>query len=254
VTSERRELSPSVKHIAGRVVPAVFFILILIAGAHLLSQSPSKTGGQKAPAVSKASEAPSPAPEVDVEQAASQLLDELAAQKENSEVVAEVYGEPIRAGEVKERLEEVRKTNPEASAPEVTEQLVEERLLIHEAEKESIKVAEKEVQEVYDYYVSINPGIKELPEAEVKERIEEQLKISRLLEEKLRLSEINVTDEEVEEYLEENREAFDVLLEEDPALLEPLKERIRSSIYKAKVRKAYEDYIAGLKEAGGVVQ
>lgn len=192
--------------------------------------------------------------EMDFQGESADLLNDVIEQKENSEVIASVHGEPIRAGEVKETLEALKEYDPEITPAKVTEKLIEQKLLLHEAQRVGITTETQEVEEVYQYYLSVNPEIPVQPESDLKKDIASQIMITKLLEEKLDTASLEVSDQEVDEYLENNAQAFEFFLEEeDQGLIDPIKEKIRSSMYKSKYQKAYDDYINGLKQEGAAV-
>ena len=155
-------------------------------------------------------------------------------------VAALVNGTPIS------RLEAVRQLEKEGGK-DVLDTLIEKTLIFQEAKRLGVNVS----QESIDSQISSIEGIlKEqnvtLEDAlaqrgQTKEELVEQIRIQKTVEAILG-QKINITDEELENYFEENKE----LLEKD-AKLEDVKEDLRNQIFQQKLNEEYQTWIADLK-------
>lgn len=133
-----------------------------------------------------------------------------------SNIVAVVNGEPI----YKEKIDEQYSLIPEAMRAQVSKEMIlnntiDETLLLQEAQKQGIEVTDAEVEQVIDDLV-IQSGIskldldKQLRENnmtmdDLKEVYKDQLTINKLVNQSV-LSQIEVTDEEIEQWYEDNKD------------------------------------------------
>lgn len=155
-------------------------------------------------------------------------------------VAALVNGTPISRIETVKQLEK-------QGGKDVLDTLIEKTLIFQEAKRLGVNVS----QESIDTQISSIEGIlKEqnvtLEDAlaqrgQTKEELIEQIRIQKTVEAILG-QKINITDEDITNYFEENKE----LLEKD-AKLEDVKEDIRNQIFQQKLNEEYQKWIADLK-------
>lgn len=155
-------------------------------------------------------------------------------------VAALVNGTPISRIETIKQLEK-------QGGKDVLDTLIEKALIFQEAKRLGVTVS----QESIDSQISSIEGIlKEqnvtLEDAlaqrgQTKEELIEQIRIQKTVEAILG-QKINITDEEITNYFEENKE----LLEKD-AKLEDVKEDLRNQIFQQKLNEEYQKWIADLK-------
>lgn len=129
----------------------------------------------------------------------------------NEGVAATVNGEKILLSEVEKRF----KTVPVSLAGQVTktsilENMIDGKLIFLEAQKNGVTVDENEIENVVTQQKSAVDEIIKLggfSEQEVKDSIKESLVVQKFLNEKV-FAKIEVTDKEISDYYEQNKESF----------------------------------------------
>lgn len=128
-----------------------------------------------------------------------------AATRPDNEIVARVNGEPISKNEL---YDSMVKQNGQAAL----DVLISKKIIDMEASKQNIKVTdedlEKELDELAEYYggrdvFEQSLSMYNLTLKDVKEDLTVQVKLEKLMKER-----ITITDEEIEEYFNENKEMY----------------------------------------------
>lgn len=122
-----------------------------------------------------------------------------------NEVVASVEGEDITKDELYQKL-------VSQYGKDVLSMLIENKIIELESDKEKITISQKDIDDEYQIYAEAYGGEEGLNslltqngmnEADLKADIENYIKIEKLLE-----SRIEITDEEIKTYFDENKESF----------------------------------------------
>lgn len=130
---------------------------------------------------------------------------ENANKKDNENIVAEINDEVITKDELYDRL-------VEQNGEQVLNALISEKIINIEAKKQNIEVSEKDIQDKIDKIVENYGGEEEFNQAiayygytveNLKKDIGTNIKIKKLLEPK-----ISISEEEMKNYFEENKETF----------------------------------------------
>ena len=130
---------------------------------------------------------------------------ENANNKDNDDIVAEINDEVITKDELYDKL-------VEQNGEQVLNALISEKIINLEAKKQNIEVSEKDVQDKIDKIIENYGGEEEFNQAiayygytveNLKKDIDTNIKVKKLLEPK-----ITISEEEMKNYFEENRETF----------------------------------------------
>ncbi|MGI5901137.1 MAG: SurA N-terminal domain-containing protein [Desulfitobacteriia bacterium] len=131
------------------------------------------------------------------------------------------------------------------SGEQALNNLISEKIVDLEAQKNNITVTEEEVQEKIDFYKDVYGGEKALLSAlkasgvtmeELEDNIRVALKITKLLAPK-----ITITEEEIVEFYEENKEVF--LGADQKPSLEENKERVRAALLEQKAQAEFTPWM-----------
>lgn len=173
-------------------------------------------------------------------------------------IVARVNGEAIFQTELDANLRIARDQMREGLKPSgwtkemkrrVIDQMVEEKILLQEAEKEEIVIAEEELRTALQNLKDRFPNKEEfdremrvqgLTLGRLKEDLKKQLMILHLIERKVK-KKIQVTNKEVREYCIQHEENIGKDAEEE-------KEKIRRLIFDKKFNRAFEKWVKKLKK------
>ncbi len=197
---------------------------------------------------------------------------------DNKKIAATVNGEPIYVEDVDKQLEQMGQQQQSFEGPEgeeykkqiqkqILDDLIEQKLVLQEAEKEKIKVKNKEIDDWIEQAKQQFPSEQEF-EAKLKElnlTIEELKKnrTEQLLRQKMIekiTKDIKVKDKEVEEYYEKNKEEIKepekakikwIILSEEQKAKDVLKELEEGADF-AEVAKR-ESIDTATKESGGAL-
>jgi len=170
----------------------------------------------------------------------------------------ELYGQEIGKEDVQnaiDKLPDDKKTI--VTEKEVAEALATERLLAKEAEEKKIVVAEDEVDEYINHSMAVYSMSREeylakleeqgMTEEEHKEQLTEQMMIAKLINESINPKDYAVTDQEVDDFIEENKADYELLFEENPELEDVLRLRIRKQMEFAKKQELVMEYIEEIR-------
>lgn len=155
-------------------------------------------------------------------------------------VAATVNGKPVSRYELIRELER-------QSGEEALDSLITKQLIVQEAAKNGVSVTEDEVRsEIEQIEQSISAQGMTLDEAlelqgQSRAALEESIRLNKLME-KLISSDISVSDEEVSQYYEQNKE----LLGEN-AKFEDMKEDIKQQLYQQKLSERASQWLGDLK-------
>src|SRR3954447_868272 len=142
--------------------------------------------------------------------------------------------------------------------------LIDNKIVDLEAEKENIQVSDKEIDEEMQVYIDSNGGDEAfnsaleqsgVAKADIETDIVNYLKIVKLLE-----SDIDITDEEMKTYLEENKESYNEpeqveashILVADEATANEVKEKLAAGEDFASLAKEYSTDTANAESGGGL--
>jgi len=171
------------------------------------------------------------------------------------EVVASVEGNPITQDELYDVMVKQYGTN-------TISYLIDNKIVEHEAEKEKITISDKEIDEEMQTYIDANGGEKQfhaaleqsgVTKADIKSEIVNYLKIVKLLE-----SNINITDEEIKSYFEENKESYNEpeqveashILVDDESTANQVKEKLSAGEDFAELAKEYSTDTSNAENGG----
>lgn len=168
--------------------------------------------------------------------------DQAGAKELAGDIVAEINGETINKDELYETL-------VKQYGPQVLESLIMRKVIDSEIEKENIETSDEEneqldenIEIMKDQYGGediFNMALTEagLNEEELKKEMVNELKFSKLLE-----SYIDISDEEISTYFEENKEMLGQQEEAKEVTLEELKEEIRDMLVEQQMGQAYQEW------------
>jgi len=148
----------------------------------------------------------------------------------------------------------------EVSKQEFAEYLIDKKLIEAEAKKKGISVINNELESIISDQLKAN-GLsrnefeQRLADSgtsfeEYKRILYDSMLFSQLLQEDTNIEKIEVSDKEVKQFIEENKEAFNDFFEED--LVSMLENRVRMQLLKEKQQEVTEDYIAKLRNKAGI--
>lgn len=156
-------------------------------------------------------------------------------------VAALVNGQPISRWEILKKSEE-------AQGAQILDSLITDQLIKQEAQKQGVEVSEDKVnQQIEEIKASIQEqgqdfntllSMQGMTLEDLKERIRIQKMVEQLLE-----SEVEVTEEEVSQYLEDNKEFLPEDMSEDE-----MKEQARQQLEQQKLSERYQTWLEELKE------
>lgn len=162
--------------------------------------------------------------------------------------VATVNGVKISESELNSALQQTYGT-------EVLEDLMSNELITQEAEKQKIEVTQKELDAEYETYAEYYGGEKELLSSledynMTKEDILKDLKVY-LYTMKLMEKNISVTDEEIKQYYEDNKDTY-VTDEDEQLAFEDVADNVEADLMKERIDEQYDDWLDDLFEANDV--
>ena len=173
-----------------------------------------------------------------------------------------VDGEIITTNEVNKVLQAnenlPEQLKQELSREEVVEQLVNQKLLLQEADKKGIKSTNDEVNDYIQRFreynnLDENSFEKSIVDQgitieELRNDVTNQITIIKLLNEELELGNVEASEKDIDIYLE-NDEGFQFILDEvEPDMEEQFRNRVRLQITKEMQQEIYDDYIEKLKK------
>ena len=156
-------------------------------------------------------------------------------------VAALVNGQPISRWQILKKSEE-------AQGAQILDSLVTDQLIKQEAQKQGIKINEDEVdQQIEEIKASIQEQGQDFDtllsmQGMTLEDLKGRIRIQKMVEQLLG-SEVEVADEEVDQYLEDNKE---FLPEDMPE--EEMKEQARQQLEQQKLSEKYQSWLDELKE------
>lgn len=156
-------------------------------------------------------------------------------------VAALVNGQPISRWQILKKSEE-------AQGGQILDSLVTDQLIKQEAQKQGIKINEDEVdQQIEEIKASIQEQGQDFDtllsmQGMTLEDLKGRIRIQKMVEQLLG-SEVEVADEEVDQYLEDNKE----FLPEDMSE-EEMKEQARQQLEQQKLSEKYQSWLDELKE------
>lgn len=171
------------------------------------------------------------------------------------EVIAKVEGETITKNDLYEIL-------AKQYGSSTMNYLIDNKIVEIEAEKENIKLSDKEIEEEMQSYIELNGGEEafnnileqsRITKEDIERDIINYLKIVKLLEPK-----IKITDEAMKTYFEENKESFNEeeqveashILAADEATAKEVKEKLNAGEDFAKLAKKYSTDTSNAEDGG----
>jgi len=185
----------------------------------------------------------------------------------DDDVEVSVNGDKITSQDVNDVYDKIpEEIRLETSKKDVLDDLIDQKLLLQEAEDKGIYATEEEVDN-YLEQIKLSTGVegnfeKIIADAgftleDYKESLKELITVSKLLDEVLDLQNVNVTDAEVNDYISANQDLQQI--SEDEIDLDFLTVRIRQKLILDKQQELVDNYIQSLKDKaeieirGGIV-
>lgn len=152
-----------------------------------------------------------------------------------------VNGQPVTKRALVKELEKL-------GGQQVLESLITKNLIYQEARKQKIIINEDEInKQVEDLKTQLsNQGMTLESALSMEGQTEDDFRQSlrtKLLVEKMLASKVNISDEEINQYFEDNKDSF-----AKGATLETVKEQITEALYQDKLATAYSSWIKELKD------
>ncbi|MBD3250496.1 MAG: hypothetical protein GF381_02930 [Candidatus Pacebacteria bacterium] len=160
-------------------------------------------------------------------------------------IAAMVNGRPVFRWTVRNRAEE-------AQGPQILDALVTDKLILQRAEKEGVQVTDEQVQEQID---QIKQSVSEQGQdfdqllqmqGMTLEELRYRIRIQKSVEELIG-AEVEVTEEEISQYIEDNEEFFP-----EDSTQEELEEQARQQLEQQKLSEKYQTWLKNLKEEAQV--
>ena len=177
--------------------------------------------------------------------------------KENS--IVTVGGEEITSGDVDNQFDAI----PEEQKQDVTKDdilnaMIDQKLVLQEAEKNGVSTTDGEIDTyIQQVKAAHNINGEELEKylagsgytlEEYKDSLREQIIISKFLTNELHLQNVSVSDSDVENFIEQNKEEFQFVFDEqDPDLEAQLRGRLRYKLMEEKQKELVSDYLESLR-------
>lgn len=131
---------------------------------------------------------------------------------------------------------------------QVLENLITKALILQEAKKQGIEISDEEMnKKIGEIETQIEAQGSDLDTAlqaqgQTREALEEQIRIQLIVEEILG-KEISITDDEIKNYFEENKDYFG-----EGATLEGVKEQVREDLKQTKLSEKFQPWLEELKQ------
>ncbi|MBU3957052.1 SurA N-terminal domain-containing protein [Patescibacteria group bacterium] len=131
---------------------------------------------------------------------------------------------------------------------QVLESLITKSLILQEAKKQGVKINDEEINEkIGEIETQLESQGTDLDtllqtQGQTRQSLEEQIKIELIIGEILN-EKVSVTDEEIKDYFEENKESF-----EEGVTLEEVKEQIRENLRQTKLSEKFQSWLEELKQ------
>lgn len=160
-------------------------------------------------------------------------------------VAAVVNGRPITRWALDQELEK-------QAGEQVLESLITQTLITQQARKEKIIISEtqinEEIKKIEDELKNQGMDLDEFLtlQGQSRKTLEEQIKLQ-LMVESLLGSDLEVTDEEIQSYFEENRDYFP-----DKTAFEDQKENIKETLKQQKLSEAFQEWLEKAKEEASI--
>lgn len=178
--------------------------------------------------------------------------------KENLEL--KVNGQSITAQDVERQYEKIpEKAKENLTKDKVLETLVDQKLLLQEADKKGVAATDEEVEEYLEQirtFSGLNESALEEQVSkwgytldEYRRSVKEMITVSSLLDKELDLRNISVSNSEVNSYMQKNKEEFrDIFSQGDTELESMLKSRVKQKLTLEKQQALVNNYMKSLRE------
>ena len=170
-----------------------------------------------------------------------------------------LYGETITKAEVDEQYNALpAEVQNNITKQEVADAIATQRLLLKEAEKLNIEVSDEEVEAFIQQNLALASITQEeyqaklaesgVTEEEYQEQLKQQMLILKLINQSISPDDYKVSDEEVDAFMEENKDTYEAMFEQAPELEEVMREQIRTSLMQQKQQELIKEFIDSLKQ------
>lgn len=156
-------------------------------------------------------------------------------------IVATVNGKPIWRFTLISELEK-------QEGKKVLDSLVTKTLILQEAEKQNVTVGDEEIdqeiKQLEENFAKQGQDLNQLLDLQgmTRDRLREQIKIQKIVE-KIAGKDVNITDQEVDDYIEENKDSIPKDLD-----IEEIKENIKEQLRQQKINQKIQLWIESLHD------